>query len=240
MNSRIAGSKASMDETVKSKRHSGSILRLLYGVIAGLLIGISALAIVLVQDQLRETETIETGHFSVEGETEYDGAIGIEPPVAVPDFTLTDQHGEPFNLRELRGRLVLLTFGFTNCPDVCPLTLSDLQQVKTLLGADAEQVKLVFVSVDGNRDTPEVLRDYLAFRKLDDIVALTGGEDEVRNAGAPFGLAFEVSGNASAPSYSINHTAGSFLLDRRGSWIMRFQFGLPPERIAAKLRKLLP
>lgn len=229
-----------MDATVKSKRSSGSILGLLYSAIAGLLIGISALVIVLVQDLLRETETVETGHFRVESEAEYDGAIGIEPPVDVPDFTLSDQYDEPFNLRDHRGRFVLLTFGFTNCPDICPLTLSDLQQVNAMLGEEAEQVALVFVSVDGRRDTPKVLRDYFAFRKLDDLIAVTGGEDDVRNAGAPFGLAFEVSGDVAAPSYNVNHTAGSFLLDRRGRWIMRFQFGLPPERIAAELLKLLP
>ena len=187
-----------------------------------------------------KSETDETGHFLVESEAQYDGAIGIEPPVDVPDFMLTDQFGETFSLRDLRGRLVLMTFGFTNCPDVCPLTLSDLQQINTMLGEKAKQLALVFVSVDGRRDRPEVLRDYFAFRKLDDLIGLTGDEDDVRNAGAPFGLAFEVSGDASDGSYSVNHTAGSFLLDRRGRWIMRFQFGMPPERIAAELRKLLP
>jgi len=228
-----------MDGTVKSKRSSAPILRLLYGALAGLLIGISALAIVLVQDQLREAGTVESGHFRVAGEAEYDGAIGIEPPVDVPDFNLTDQFGESFNLRDHRGRLVLLTFGFTNCPDICPLTLSDLQRVHAMLGEKAEQLALVFVSVDGRRDRPEVLRDTFAFRKLDDFIGVTGGEDDVRNAGAPFGLAFEVSGDASTGAYSVNHTAGSFLLDRRGRWIMRFQFGVPPERIAAELQKLL-
>ena len=239
MNARFARAKASLDETVKGKRSSGSILRLLYGAIAGLLIGISALAIVLVQDLLRATETAETGHFRVAGEAAYDGAIGIEPPVDVPDFTLTDHFGEPFNLRDHRGRFVLLTFGFSNCPDLCPLTLSDLQQVNAMLGEKAEQLALVFISVDGGRDKPEILRDYFAFRKLDELIGVTGGEDDVRHAGAPFGLAFEASGDVSTGAYSVNHTAGSFLLDRRGRWIMRFQFGLPPERIAAELRKLL-
>ena len=224
---------------MKSKRNSGSILRLLYGMIAGLLIGISALAIYLVHEQLRRPEVIDTGHFSVEGEAEFDGAIQIEPPIDVSDFTLTDQDGEQFKVSDLRGQHVLLTFGFTNCPDMCPLTLSDFQQVKDLLGDRAERVAFVFISVDGRRDSPSVLRSYFDFRELDGIIALTGDEDYVREIGAPFGLSFEASGDVSAGAYSVNHTAGSFLLDGRGRWIMRFQFGLPPDRTAAELHKLL-
>lgn len=212
---------------------------MLYGMIAGLLIGISALAIVLVQDYLREAESFETPHFRVAKEVEYDGAIHITPPVDVPAFTLTDQHSQRFNSSALRGRYVLLTFGFTNCPDICPLALSDMQQIKALLRDDADEVRFVFVSVDGRRDSPSILRRYFESRALDGIIALTGEEDKVRQIGAPLGLSFEVSGDASSLAYNINHTAGSFLLDRRGRWIMRFQFGLPPDRIAAELRTLL-
>ena len=153
-------------------------------------------------------------------------------------FTLTSQDGDPTGLRDLRGRFVLLTFGFTNCPDICPLTLSDFQLVKGLLGDNSAEVAFVFISVDGSRDKPDVLRNFLAYRKLDEIIGLTGAETDVRAAGAPFGLSFERRGESSTGSYSVNHTAGSFLLDRRGRWIMRFQFGVPPERIAAELQTM--
>lgn len=231
--------KESQSAPMKSKRRSASIQRLLYGMIAGLLLGISALVIYLVQDHLREPRPGLTDPFSVEGAAEFDGALRIEPPIDVPDFTLIDQNGQPFTTSALRGRHALLTFGFTNCPDICPLTLSDLQQVKELLGDRAAGLAVVFISVDGRRDSPSVLRSYFAFRKLDDIIALTGGEDKVRAIGAPLGLSFEVAGDRSTGAYSVNHSAGSFLLDSRGRWIMRFQFGLPPERIAAELQKLL-
>ena len=224
---------------MKSKRKSEILARLLYGIIAGLLIGIAALTIYLVQVQLREPEAADSGHYSDEAEHSFDGAIRLAPPIDVPDFTLSNQDGRAFRLSDLRGRHILLTFGFTNCPDICPLTLSDFQQVGDMLGDRADEVTFVFISVDGRRDTPAVLRSYFEFRQLDGIIALTGSEDRVRAIGAPLGLSFEVGGDASAGAYTVNHTAGSFLLDASGRWIMRFQFGLPPDRIAAELRTLL-
>ena len=207
--------------------------------IAGLLIGIAALTVFLAQGQLRERETVDIDAFSVSGEDPFDGAIRIEPPIDLPDITLSNQDGAPFKLSDLRGRYVLLAFGFTNCPDICPLTLSDFQQVRNMLGDRGEAVAFGFVSVDGRRDSPAVLRSYFEFRELDGVIALTGSEETVRAFGAPLGLSFEVSGDVSAGAYSVNHSAGSFLLDTRGRWIMRFQFGLPPDQIAAELRALL-
>lgn len=224
---------------MKSKRKSESFARLLYGVIAGLLIGIAALTIYLAQVQLRKPEAVDTGHFSVESKHTFDGAIRIEPPIDLTDFPLNDQYGQPFKLSDLRGRHILLTFGFTNCPDICPLTLSEFQQIRDMLGDRADEVAFVFISVDGRRDTPAVLRSYFEYRELDGIIALTGREETVRAIGAPLGLSFEVSGDASAGAYAVNHTAGSFLLDASGRWIMRYQFGLPPDRIAAELRTYL-
>lgn len=224
---------------MKSKRKRAFVVQLLYGAIAGLLIGISAIVLFLVQDRLRERDLTSSAHFKVEGAASFDGAIHIAPAIDAPAFELTDAQGKPRRLRDLRGRFVLLTFGFTNCPDICPLTLTDLAAVKDMLGARSDQVSVVFISVDGSRDTPAVLRRYFEFRGLSDIVGLTGAEYDVRAFGAPFGLSFEVVGDPSAGSYSINHTAGSFLLDRQGRWIMRFQFGVPPETIAAELLDLL-
>ena len=180
------------------------------------------------------------GSVRVAEKARLDGVIPIDPPLDALDFALWNQHGETVSLRDLRGRFALLTFGFTNCPDICPLTLGDFGRVKDLLGARADELAVVFISVDGSRDTPAVLRRYLAFRQLDDIIGLTGGEDDVRAFGAPFGLSFEVAGGGSASAYSVNHTTGSFLLDARGRWIMRFQFGTPPETIAAEISRLLP
>lgn len=225
---------------MKSKRNTVLLLRLLYGMIAGLLIGISALTVFLIQDQLRAPEAVDSGHFRVEGVTGIDGAIRIGKTSIVPDLTLITQEGDKTSLRDLGGRFTLLTFGFTNCPDICPLTLGDFQQIHNLLGDQSEQVSFVFISVDGSRDSPAALRNYFARRELDGITALTGAEETVRRLGAPLGLWFEVTGDASTGAYSVNHTVGSFLLDAdSGRWMLRFQFGLSPDQIAAELRKLL-
>ena len=224
---------------MKSKRHSPLLLTLLYGMIAGLLLGITALTLFLVLERLRPAEALETGHFKVADEAQFDGLTRLEPPVDLPDFRLIDQHGAPLHLSDLRGRHVLLTFGFTNCPDICPQTLSDLQLVKAMLGESADLLAFVFVSVDGSRDKPAVLRRYLEYRELHGIIGLTGSESDLRKMGAPFGLAIERGEVDSSGAYTVNHTVGAFLLDGRGRWIMRFQFGAPPERIAAELLQRL-
>lgn len=211
----------------------------LYSLLAGLLIGISALLIFLLVDRLQEPVAESSDHFLVTGADEYDGIINIAPALAIPDFTLDNAKGSRTSLSDLRGRHVLLTFGFTHCPDVCPLTLNDFRRIRSQLGNIADRIHFVFISVDGQRDTPGALRQYFDFRELNHIIALTGSEADVRALGAPLGLAFEVSDEPTQSGYLVNHTAGSFLLDGAGHWIKRFQFGLPPSTIAADLRKLL-
>jgi len=225
---------------MKSKQKPGCVTQFLYSLTAGLIIGISALTIYLAQDKMRPPATIDAGHFMVEGDASFDGLIPIQPPIMAPDFTLANQHGVATNMSDLRGRYALLTFGFTNCPDICPLTLSDFERIRELLGDQSAQVAFVFISVDGRRDTPEALRSYLEFRDLDGIIGLTGDEALVREFGAPLGLSFEVLGAASNGAYAINHSAGSYLLDPRSRWIRRYQFGVPPSSIAADIKRLLP
>ena len=229
----------SEQQPAKSKRQTHLATRLLYSVVAGLLLGIAALAIYLYQDSLRQPQPVNTGHFEVLSEATFDGVIEIDPPLAMPDFSLTNQYSERVSLIDLRGRYVLLTFGFTHCPDICPLTLNDYQRIGDMLGGSAGQVHFVFVSVDGKRDTPEALQSYLSFRKLERIIGLTGDEDAVRALGEPYGLSFAISDQASGGSYAVNHTAGSFLLDPLGRWVKRFHFGVPPSAIAAELETMI-
>lgn len=224
---------------MKTKRKSNLFARLLFGVLAGLLLGIATLAIFLIHDLMRETESASTGPFEVEGAAAFDGILAIDPPVAIPAFELTDSMGNSVRLADFGGRHALLTFGFTHCPDICPLTLNDFERVRQLLGGLADKVTFVFISVDGTRDTPAVLRQYFEFRHLNDIKALTGDEATVQALGAPFGLSFEISDENKTGGYLINHTTGSFLLDQAGRWIKRYQFGVPPHTIAADLRTLL-
>src|SRR5262245_40036804 len=109
----------------------------------------------------------------------------LEPPKALVDFTLTSQANKPLKLSDLKGKLALMTFGYTNCPDVCPATLAKFTQIKEQLAADASRVNFVFISVDGVRDTPDVLTTYL--KQFDpSFVGLTGDEPTMRAVGKDY------------------------------------------------------
>ena len=163
----------------------------------------------------------------------------VDPPRVLRDFTLTDLEGQPMRLSDLRGRLALLFFGYTSCPDVCPTTLVDFAQVKRLLGEQSSQVAFVFISVDGTRDTPAVLKRYVKhFDK--DFIGMTGPEDDVRRIGADYGLYFERQPlPGSQAGYSVDHTAVAYLVDREGRMIMLYGYGTPASVIDADLQKLL-
>ena len=224
---------------LKTKRNSILFGRLLYGLLAGLMLGIGALSIFLLYDRTREPKTVRTGPFDVAGSATADGILALDPPVDIPAFELTDSYGDLVRLADFRRRHTLLTFGFTHCPDICPLTLNDFGRIQRSLGNSADSVDFVFISVDGARDTPAALRHYFEFRQLDAISAFTGDEAAVLALGEPFGLSFEISQGNGSDDYLINHTTGAFLLDPAGRWIKRYQFGVPPETIAADLRALL-
>ncbi len=213
--------------------------RLLYGVLTLLLFGIVALISLIAFDRLgaSESDSSLTAHKSAT--YDFDGTIAVDPPQDMPNFTLTDQFGEPFSLSDLRGRFVLLTFGYTSCPDVCPLTLNEFRRIRSGLDDFGEQVAFVFISVDGKRDTPQVIREYFDTRKLDGIIGLTGAEPGLRALGVDYGLSFEFVEGKSASAYLVNHTVGSFLLDPQGRWIMRYQFGIAPSTIVSDLQALI-
>ena len=230
MNS-LAGAKVKGGATVANS--------LLYGAIAGLVIGIAALALYLLHDQLREPAGDLL--YSVNGapSSQHDGIITIDPPLALPNFTLSNQYGDMTSLHDLRGKFSLLAFGFLHCPDICPLTLHEMQRVRNMLGEAADEALFVFISVDGARDTPEALRHYFEFREMDGLIGLTGAEAAVQEAGDGLGLAFEVSEEAATGGYLVNHTAGAFLLDERGRWIRRYHFGVPARAIADDLLRMI-
>ena len=195
-----------------------------------LLLAIAALLIAIFAQKLTNSgasRPLESNAFA--------GAIAIDPPQPMPDFSLLDQHSQVMKLSDLRGRFALITFGYTHCPDVCPLTLNEFRRIHQALGDQRDQVAFVFVSVDGARDKPAVIHDYFQLRGYDGIIGLTGDEAALRRLGVDYGLSFEREGNPARGPYLVNHTAGSFLLDRQGRWIMRYQFGVLPSVIAADL-----
>jgi protein SCO1/2 len=141
------------------------------------------------------------------------GITAITPPEPLPDFTLTGTDGQPIRLSSLNGRYVLLFFGYTHCPDFCPLTLATMRQVKDALGAAAQDFAFVFVSVDGARDTPALLGDYLA-RFDAEFIGMTGDEAAVRALGVPYSLSFTLNKeDANDTNYLVDHTTLTYVID---------------------------
>jgi protein SCO1/2 len=165
----------------------------------------------------------------------------IDPPKPLADFTLTSHTGAPTRLSDLRGRPVLLFFGYTHCPDICPTTLGEWKRVKQSLGEAAKQVAFVFVSVDGQRDTPAVLTKFLA--KFDpSFVGLTGDRATVEAAGKDFGLYFKSQAHdhqGGSGDYLVDHVSPSYLIDRQGRLQMVYSYGIAPDTISADLKKAL-
>ncbi|MDZ7359660.1 MAG: SCO family protein [candidate division KSB1 bacterium] len=160
-----------------------------------------------------------------------------ERPIA--DFKLPDQNGRLFKLSDHRGKVVLFFFGYTFCPDVCPLTLSTWKRVHDALGADTAKVKFVYVTVDPQRDTPEKLKTHLAVFSSD-ILGLTGSPAALKEVYADFGVYIEkVNIAASAAGYLMNHTTRMFVVDQTGVLRLLIGHDAPVEDVAHDIRLLL-
>ena len=161
----------------------------------------------------------------------------LEPPNPAPALNLTDQTGQPFSLDSLEGKTVLLFFGYTNCPDVCPLTLSDFNAVRADLGDRAEDVAVVFVTVDPTRDTPERMAEYLSFFDAS-YIGLTGSDAEIAAAAQGYGVYYQAQESDSSLGYLVDHTTGSFVIDPDGNYRLLFAYGTDPAIIAEDVRHL--
>jgi len=162
-----------------------------------------------------------------------------DAPVQVPDFTLTDPLGRPFRLSEQVGSVVVLFFGYTQCPDVCPTTLATWRQVHEALGDSAQRVRFVFVTVDPERDTPERLGLHVsAFNP--DFVGLSGTAQDLEAVYRVFGVVHEKdTSSGSAAGYLVSHTATTFVLDGKGRWRLSFPYGTLAEDLVHDIRQLL-
>lgn len=148
----------------------------------------------------------------------------IEPPKPMPDFTLQSAQG-PVTLSSLRGKIVVLYFGYTGCPDVCPTTLANLREALNELGPQADEVQVVMVSVDWPRDTPESLASYLsAFHP--DFLGLTGSADQILAVTRDFGIYYKLNEPDANGYYAVDHTATVQVLDRQGQLLLTWPYGL--------------
>jgi protein SCO1/2 len=197
---------------------------------------ITAAALFFVFSRLTNTLT-DTGSAIVDSENYFDGGTVIDPPRKLSDFTLTGNDGQPLSLSDLSGKVTLLYFGYTHCPDVCPITLGDYKQIKAALGAAADQVNFLMISVDGVRDTPEHMQRYLgAFDPA--FLGMTGREDDLKRIGVDFGLYFRAN-TEQGENYTVDHTASIFMVDQDGFLRTIFAFGTEPDVITEYVRELL-
>ncbi len=163
----------------------------------------------------------------------------LDPPRSLPDLVARDQRGQMFRLADQRGKVVVLFFGYTTCPDVCPATLARWKRVRQQLGPDGERVRFVFVTVDPQRDTAEKVREYLELFSPD-FVGLVGSESDLQPFYRAFGAAFEkVPQPGSATGYLVAHTAAVPVVDTQGRWRLRFNPETSVEDYVHDLRVLL-
>jgi protein SCO1/2 len=160
-----------------------------------------------------------------------------EPAVLMPRYLLMDPQGRAVTIDDFRGRYQLVTFGFISCPDVCPTTLLEFKQVLELLGGKAARLQPIFITIDPERDTRQILREYTgAFDAR--ILGLTGSPELVRRAADSFRIQYEKvrEPGAKPENYTMNHTAGMVLLDTQGRFLARFAYAMPAAEIAQRIR----
>ncbi len=163
----------------------------------------------------------------------------VDPPRPVPDLSARDHRGGTFRLADQRGSAVVLFFGYTTCPDVCPATLARWKRVREQLGSDASRVRFVFVTVDPERDTAAKVKEYLELFSSE-FVGLVGSEDELRPLYRFFGAAYEkVPQPGSATGYLVAHTAAVPVVDTQGRWRLRLNQETSVEDYVHDLRVLL-
>ena len=152
-------------------------------------------------------------------------------------LNLTDHNGKPRTLADFRGKVVTVFFGFTHCPDVCPTTLAEMAQVMKELGADADQLQVLFITVDPERDTPQVLKQYVpSFHPS--FLGLYGDLDSTAWAAKEFKVYFQKQ-PVKGGGYSVDHGAGTFILDREGRLRLFAQYGQGAAVMLHDIRLLL-
>jgi len=161
----------------------------------------------------------------------------FSPPRMAPDFSLPGSHGALLNLRDYRGKLVVLGFGFSHCPEICPVTLAHLAQARRQLGPQASDVQVVYVTVDPERDDAARLRTYLtAFDGS--FVGGTGSDEQLRAVRTEYGIA---AAKVAKPdgSYGVSHSAFTYLIDRQGRLRALMPYGRTAEDFVHDLQILL-
>lgn len=153
-------------------------------------------------------------------------------------LNLTDHTGKPRSIADFQGKVVALFFGYTHCPDVCPTTMLDLKQTMKLLGSRADEMQVLFVTVDPERDTQEVLAKFVpAFDER--FIGLYGSQEEIAKAVKDFKIFAAKVESSGRAGYTIDHSAGVYIFDKKGKIRLYVDYGTKPEELAGDIQKLL-
>jgi protein SCO1/2 len=161
-----------------------------------------------------------------------------DPASPAPEIVLEREDGSVFRLSDQRGNVVLLFFGYTSCPDVCPITLSELRKVNEELGVNADQIQVVFITVDPDRDTPEKIAKYVSIFNPK-FIGLSGTLGELEPIWKDYGVYREVDRmTSSATGYLVTHSARTYLIDSSGNLRLSYSFGTPTDDVVHDLKIL--
>ena len=153
-------------------------------------------------------------------------------------LALNDHDGRPRTLADFKGKVVVVFFGYTQCPDVCPTTMAELAEVKRALGKDGDRVQGVFITVDPERDTPEVLKAYVAgFDPT--FIALRGTPEQTLATAKEFKVFYAKAPSKGASGYTVDHTAGAFVIDPTGRVRLFTRYGSGAQALSQDLKRLL-
>jgi protein SCO1/2 len=187
------------------------------------------------------------GTVAVLGGCDRIAGIGAKPTFHFTDITgaefarkleLPDADGKPRSLADWHGKVVVVFFGYTQCPDVCPTTMAELAQIRTQLGADGDRLQTVFVTIDPERDTREVLKAYLA-NFGPNVVGLRGDAEQTKAAAKEFKIFYAKVPGKTAGSYTMDHSAASFVFDPAGRVRLFVPYGADTKLLAGDLKQLL-
>lgn len=163
------------------------------------------------------------------------GPVTVGKALVGGPFEMTSHNGERVRDSDFRGKLMLVYFGFTYCPDICPAGLQVMTAALDSLGAEAERVAPLFITVDPERDTPEQLKQYVSsFHKS--VIGLTGSAEDVSRAAKAYRVYYRKVQDPALSDYTMDHTSFMYLMDGKGEFITHFPHAVPPEKLAERLR----
>ena len=156
----------------------------------------------------------------------------------IEDFSLTHHNGENVSLSEFKGKLVLLNFGYTSCPDICPTTLTRLKNVYSKLSPNQEDIQVLFISVDPERDDMDRLKNYVPYFHKD-FIGLTGSDEELEQVADIFNIVYFKENGETKSDYLMSHPTSVYLINRDGKLILKYPYNSKPEFLVEDIKRLL-